>query len=544
VDSSQWSAPPRPSDAWSLVSLLRERSRSTPDRIFLRWTHEDPGVTYAEADRLCMRIATALQTRGIAPGDRVVLVMHNSISHALTWLALGYLGAIDAAINPQYFGDLLAHQISLVRPRAIIVDEEFSETVLASPTVAALDRSLVLVSSSSTRGRLPDFVPVGLEPLDALILPQPHEAETIMYTSGTTGPSKAVLMSHAQLYFYSWQTVALHRMTADDVYLAPYPLFHASGRVHGIGAALVSGGTCVLYDRFSASSFAERVALSRATVTHFLGSMMQLIVELPVSDFEASTRLRSVMALPTPVEASAEFRRRYGVENIAEAIGMTETAWPVMSPYATERPRGAAGMVVEDWYDVQVADPATDLELAAGEVGELQVRPRHPWILALGYEGTPQATVEAWRNLWFHTGDLVRRDDDGWLYFVDRLKDSIRRRGENISAHEVEEAIRATPGVRDAAAVAYRVPGESNDEEIVAFLILDSDRTDSDRLDHDLDLDLDLDVDELRTALVSRLPAFAVPKYFRVLRELPTTPSGKIQKHVLRELGVEGTWTL
>jgi crotonobetaine/carnitine-CoA ligase len=327
-------------------------------------------------------------------------------------------------------------------------------------------------------------------------------------------------MPNAQMYFYSEQTVQLHRMTADDIYMAPYPLFHASARIHGVGSALVSGAECVLYDKFSASRFAERTALSRATVTHFLGSMMSRIMDMPEGAHDRSSRLRSVMALPTPYLLRGAFSTRFGVENLCEVIGMTEASWTVMSPYGERRPRGAAGLVVGDWYDVCVIDPATDKEVPVGAVGELAVRPRHPWIMFTEYENAPDRTVESFRNLWFHTGDLVRRDVDGWFYFVDRLKDSIRKGGENISSYDVEQALLSFLGVADAAVVGMRSKTEEMDEEIRALIVPEA--------------GMEIDWTRLQAHMRERLPRHCLPRYYEAVPQLPMTASGKVRKAELR----------
>ncbi len=223
------------------------------------------------------------------------------------------------------------------------------------------------------------------------------------------------------------------------------------------------------------------------------------------------------------------FKDRFGVAEVLEIIGMTETCWPVMSPRGIKPPYAAAGLAVGDWYETRVIDPATDAELPAGEVGELAVRPKVPWIISTGYENMPEQTAETWRNLWFHTGDAVKRDAAGWFYFMDRLKDSIRRRGENISSYEIELQILAHPAVADVAAIAVRPDPTVNDDEIKVFIVLETGHR--------------LDLAQLIQWCDQRLPHFAVPRYAEIVDAFPMTPSGKVQKARLREkgLGVE-TW--
>jgi carnitine-CoA ligase len=195
---------------------------------------------------------------------------------------------------------------------------------------------------------------------------------------------------------------------------------------------------------------------------------------------------------------------------------------PILSPYREERPPGAAGLLISDWFDVRIVDPETDRELPVGQTGELVTRPKHPWTMCSGYYGMPDKTAEAFRNLWFHTGDAAKRDADGWFFFVDRLKDAIRRRGENISSYELEQAIIAHPAIQDCAAVAYPADSEAGEDEVAVFVVPIAGAA----LSHE-------DVVEWCD---KRLPVFARPKTVRIETELPYTPSGKVRKHVLRDL--------
>jgi crotonobetaine/carnitine-CoA ligase len=520
-------APAAPRERWSLVHALVDRAEEDGGRVALRWTAEGQPWTFARLRDEVADLASRLAAAGLRPGERVLVLMRNSVAHVVTWLAVNWAGAVDFPVNPAFTPRYLADQLALIRPGRAICDESLRE--LLSEALSLVDDLDPVIhvhadEGGDVRERLAEIS--GLAEPDRDLAPpsiRPHDVASILSTSGTTGPSKGVQMPHAQLFFYSWQTQHLHAMTDRDVYLAPYPLFHASARIHGVGSALVSGAQCVLYDRFSASRFAHRAAASQATVTHFLGSMMTLVLKDELGpEVERQLELRSVMALPTPARLVAEFRRRFGVENVTEVIGMTELSWPVMTPYGANRPAGAAGLAVGDWYDVAVVDPGADLPVDRGDVGELVVRPKAPWIVSAGYENAPQATVQAWRNLWFHSGDLVRQDDDGWFYYVDRLKDSIRRRGENISSHEVEEALRAAPDVSDVAVVGRRLLTDELDEEVVAFVVAKN--------------GAEIDLAGLGAQARQALPPYAVPAEYRLVTELPMTPSGKVRKSVLRDL--------
>jgi crotonobetaine/carnitine-CoA ligase len=229
-----------------------------------------------------------------------------------------------------------------------------------------------------------------------------------------------------------------------------------------------------------------------------------------------------VYAAPTASTIVEAFKDRYGIEAVVDAFGLTETSAPIMSPYRMPRPAGAAGLANAEWFDIRLVDPNTDREVAVGEVGELVVRPVHPWTCSNGYYNMPEKTVEAWRNLWFHTGDALRRDEQGWYYFIDRYKDALRRRGENISSYEVEQAILGHPSVVEAAVLGVPADQEAGEDEVLAVVVTSQ----------------PTDPAEVLEWCRGRIPAFAIPRYLRVVDALPKTPSEKVRKAALREDGI------
>jgi crotonobetaine/carnitine-CoA ligase len=214
--------------------------------------------------------------------------------------------------------------------------------------------------------------------------------------------------------------------------------------------------------------------------------------------------------------------KRFGVEAFVDAFGLTETCAPILSPYGEIRPPGAAGLLAADWFEARLVDPDTDEEVPDGQLGELVVRYKHPWTCSMGYYGMPDKTAEAWRNLWFHTGDALRRDEDGWYYFVDRYKDALRRRGENISSYEVEQAILAHPAVEECAVIGVAAGVEAGEDEVMAVLTLAK----------------PVPAAEIWQWCRGRIPAFAIPRFLRFVDALPKTPSEKIRKAELRGAGV------
>jgi len=237
---------------------------------------------------------------------------------------------------------------------------------------------------------------------------------------------------------------------------------------------------------------------------------------------DADNCLRCVYAAPTASSVLKQFMDRFGIEAFVDAFGLTETCAPILSPYGEIRPPGAAGLVASDWFEIRLVDPETDREVPAGEIGELVVRYKHPWTCSLGYYGMPEKTVEAWRNLWFHTGDALRRDAEGWYYFVDRYKDALRRRGENISSYEVEQALLGHPAVVECAVIGVPADVDAGEDEVLAVVVASE----------------PLGAGELWDFCRGKIPAFAVPRFVRFVDALPKTPSEKVRKAVLRDGGI------
>ncbi len=464
--------------------------------------------SYAEVRDGTTRLAGALANAGIGAGDRVVVVSENRPEVVRLWLACGWVGAILVPVNTALRGEGLHHVLASAQPRAVALESALRERVAE----AGFDATWVLDA-----GGLPDESrPLAPHPVG------PGDTCAILYTSGTTGPSKGVLCPHAQWYWWGAKTGEVLSIDRNSVLYTNLPLFHTNA-LNAFCQALVAGATYVLGPRFSASSFWQRLAGAGATVTYLLGAMASILLRRPEGEHDRAHTVRVALAPATPSELHAPFRERFGV-TLIDAWGSTETNIVIANTLADLRP-GTLGRVLEG-FEARVAD-VHDGGVPDGEPGELLVRHREPWAFASGYDGLPEATAAAWRNLWFHTGDRVVRDPDGRFRFVDRLKDVIRRRGENISSFEVEQALLAHPDV--AAAAVVPVPSELAEEEVLACVVVRE--------------GAEVDPLELIRFCESRLPYFAVPRYVDVLPELPATASGKVEKYVLRERGLTAsTW--
>ena len=302
------------------------------------------------------------------------------------------------------------------------------------------------------------------------------------------------------------------------------PLFHGNSQFLAAYPALIAGAKYVLQERFSASEWINQIRDSKATVTNFIGVMMDFVWQQEPKATDSDNELRCVFAAPTASSILEEYKIRFGIEAFVEVFGLTETCMPILTPYGEERPPGAAGLLNEDWFDIRLVDPETDEEVPIGSVGELLVRPKFPWTACQGYFNMPDKTSEAFRNLWFHTGDGLKRDTDGWYYFVDRLKDALRRRGENISSFEIEQALVTHDLIEEVAAIGVPADQEAGEDEVMVFVVPSSQGS--------ISAEMIWDYSEMQ------LPDFAIPRYIQIIDALPKTPSEKVRKVELRDIGV------
>ena len=461
--------------------------------------------TYAALPDLAARAAGRLAAAGVGAGDRVAILSGNRAEFLEVFLGCAWLGAIAVPVNAAARGPQLRH----------VVENSGARLLVAEP--AAAEAVAGLGVDTWWMDRLPPPGPA-LPPHRA----GPGETLAILYTSGTTGPAKGVCCPHAQLHGWGENTARRLGIGADDVLATALPLFHTNA-LNTFWQALLHGARMVLLERFSASGFWPAMAASGATVTYLLGAMVPILLAQPAGPGERGHRVRVALAPGVPATFHAPFITRTGV-GLVDGYGSTETNFVIGTTPDRQRP-GLMGPVAAG-FEAAVVD-ADDAPVADGAPGELVLRASEPFAFATGYWGLPEATVAAWRNLWFHTGDRVVRDADGWFRFVDRLKDAIRRRGENISAHEVEQALLAHPGV--ALAAAFPVPSELGEDEVMVAVVPAA--------------GAGLRPAALAAHAAGLLPRFAVPRYIDIVAALPMTENGKVRKAPLVERGVgAGTW--
>lgn len=504
----------------TLTGIWDDAVASVPDKTFLRWDANK--LTYSEFDKLSNRVSNGLVEKNVGKGDKVALMLLNSVEFLAGWFGAIKLGAVYVPINTEYKGDILSHQLNRAEVTHMIVEAEFLPRIneLAS-TLEHL--SVVIVVNRADDVNYPDNGTIEYIDYDSFqgasdARPDCEEILhtdplAISYTSGTTGPSKGVLASHCHVISFALDWIDACQFTSDDRLYSCLPMFHAIATWLGTIPTIIQQTTIAFGERFSATSFWDEVREYDATVVHGIFAIVPILLKQPErpDDKDVPARLFYIG------QRNEQFEKRFACR-IVEVYGATETGIVTCAPLAEEGPRNSCGRPNSKTYDVALLDEL-DNEVAVGEPGEICVRPRQPHSMFQGYYGMPTETVEAWRNLWFHSGDNARRDADGFYYFVDRKKDSIRRRGENISSFELESVLNADPRVLECAAVAH--PSELGEDEVRMVIVRQAGAL--------------FEADDVWTLCEERMPKFWVPRFVEFRDELPKTPNGKVRKFVLRE---------
>lgn len=481
---------------------------------------------WADVVDRAFRLAAGLVQLGIGRDDTVALYVATSFDAVEAWFASSAIGCMDVPLNVHYQGESLRYLLNDSRATVLFCDGQAVDRAIAAAVDTSV-RTLVVCgdypgasdphAGGPASHRIDDLR--ASSPIEAL-----HTASTargvILYTSGTTGPSKGVLHSQLSCLELARYCARMNGYGSDDTLLNFFPLYHQNARYTGVGAALVSGASMQLDSKFTSSRFWEVCREGGVTAFNYLGSVLDMITQ-------ASSGLDQRAARDHPVTrawgAGADtqtwlhFEQRFGV-TLNEVYGLTEAPMATVNYAAVRAPAGSAGRESE-LFEVKIADAAGRI-VGPGEVGEIVVRPKTPHGFMLGYYGREADTVAATRNLWFHTGD-VGSLSDGCLYFRERTKDSVRRRGENISLWEVETALSRQPGVLHSAA--YGVSVGDLDMEVMAAVVLADDS---------------VDLAEILRGAMADLPGYAVPRYLRVVPELPHTDTMKVQKQALRVQGI------
>ena len=511
-----------PSADRTLSTILTRQAEQYGDRVLFvsgetRWT-------YSETVAVAAASAKLLTDAGIRPGDRVALMCSNRPEFLQVYLGCAWLGAIAVPINTALRGIQLSHVLRNSKPALLIVESTLLNTIeTVDGDVERPGQVWTIGEPPSTSDMKWSAVPMpslgAQAPAGAA---RPGDTVAILYTSGTTGPAKGVCCPQAQLFWWGIYSARALGIREGDVLFTTLPLFHTNA-LNAFYQAVLNGCTYVLESRFSASTFWAIARRHEATVAYLLGAMAMMLLAQPEKADDSAHRIRVALGGGVPGQFHRPFLERFGVPMV-DGYGSTETNFVFAGSIPSDRP-GTMGYLAGG-AEARIVN-ADDAELPDGQAGELVLRASEPFAFATGYFGTTDKTVEAWRNLWFHTGDRVVRDSDGHYRFIDRMKDSIRRRGENVSSWEVEQVILKHPAV--VACAIYPLPSELGEDEVAAAIQLEPHRT--------------LEPAEILRHCEGQIAYFAVPRFVRFVSQMPLTENGKVKKGALREAGMTSdTW--
>jgi acyl-CoA synthetase (AMP-forming)/AMP-acid ligase II len=490
----------------TLLQVLAARARERGDRPFLH--HGGRRVTYAELDRLSSQAAHALGALGVTKGDRVTLALGNSVEYVAMAFGVLKAGAVLNPVNPALGSRELGYILGHAEPRVVVTDAA-SAGALAAPGLS-LPAGCTLAAFGVVSGARPLAELLAASPTEApRVAIGPEDPSTLLYTSGTTGAPKGVLFTHGRSGTSGPHFITALELTAADVILAVTPLFH--GNAWGaVVTALYAGGTVAFPRAFHASEFWALVHETRATVLYTLGTILAMLLAREPADLERTNPLRVILGLGSaPIRD--EVIRRFGVRDVAECFGSTDAGVVTITPLGASPRPGSCGPPVPGVTVTIVDDDGRPLP--ARQVGEITVRsPAH----MSAYFRDPEETARALRGGAFCTGDLGYVDEDGWLYFVDRKRDVIRRGGENVSSLLIEKTLREHPRVVEAAVIG--VPDPVLGQEIKAFVVADGTVT----------------AEELQAFAAARLARFQVPRLWEFRTSLPKTPTQRVEKYKLR----------
>lgn len=518
--------------SWRVVpDRLRYWAENDPARPFLQCAKDVDNaswLSYGEVHARTDALAGALAELGVGKLDRVAIVMPNRLEYLLSFFALAKLGAIQVPINPYLKGDFLRHQLADSGAKALIGD---AMAIGHATALAAALPDLAIVIHVGEAGSTPGRTALAFDDLIAgdRIAPDvaldKSDLIAVMYTSGTTGRSKGCKLSHGYYQAMPWPWFQNQWLRRGDRTLTAMPLFHIGGQGIALMPALLAGNSIAFLEQFSASGFIESARRTQATIGFGVGPMGMAVLATEESDSDRSHALRLGVFVPMPVAAQDRMAERFGIDVVTETYGQTEcqpiTGSPINRPLSKRASLGRPA----DALEVQLHDDQ-GRQVPVGEVGEIVLRPREPEVMFQGYWNNDAATVAASANLWHHTGDLARADDDGYLYFADRKKDAMRRRGENISSVEVEAALLSHPKI--AAVAVHAVPSPLGEDDVKAVIVCAAGQS--------------FEAEELHRFFSGSLPYFAVPRYVEFVDELPLTPTGRVQKHLLRTRDNASAW--
>jgi crotonobetaine/carnitine-CoA ligase len=507
-------------------AILEDSAKRFGERPFIYF--KDDIISFGQMNERADRVANFFQSIGLKRGDRVIILLDNCPEWLYTWFGLAKIGVIAVPLNTAHKGTILEYLINNADSRFMVTGREFVDSVKDIRNKLTTLRTLVLYPDNSGVSDLGLHTISYSELLNSSSLAHKGDIQyfdtiAIMYSSGTTGPSKGIVQPHNQYAWCGEQVAKEFNLLPDDVFYCWFPLFHIVPVGMVVMSALLVGSAIVLTDTFSVRRFWEDIRRYKATLTGGFATMLELLYKQPPRSDDVDNPLRRMIVAKPPESIRKDFEKRFDLV-ITDDYGMTEVE-PISYSTVEERDRksGSCGKGVQD-LEVKIFDDH-DNELGRNKIGEVVIRPKKPYIMMKEYYKMPDRTIETWRNLWFHTGDYGYQDEEGYIYFVDRKKDCIRRRGENISSYELESIINSHPHVLECAAVG--VPSELGEEDIKVIVKLKEKKT--------------LMPEELMRFCEQEMAFFMLPRYSEFIDEFPRTETSKILKRDLKTI-TEKTW--
>jgi len=514
----------------TLGHVLERQAAAHGDRVFLDFKGQQ-SISYKQINEYANRVAHGLLKSGIAHGTKVAVMLPNCPEYLYCWFGLAKIGAVMVPINTAQKGDLLKYLLDKSDAQAVITDAVFVDRIREIESGLEKLKTIYIKepfdSDASINTRNIEELPLSAL-MSEIVEPPAVEVKhsdpmTILFTSGTTGPSKGVVMSH-HYYYHAAKTIGggMKNVPEDTLYTC-LPLFHVNAQVCTVVSALVFDCRVSMYEHFSASTFWSEIRNSGATVFLALGAMGNILYKAAPHPDDNRNNVRLAMVVPPPEDLEG-FEKRYGLRVIYESFGMTEG---IVAPPALVEPRrpGCCGKPADNSV-VRIVDEY-DLPLGPRQTGEIVLRTREPYTMMSGYYNMPEETLNSFSNLWFHTGDLGYLDEDGFLYFVGRKKESIRRRGENISAFEVECVVNQHQSVLESAAIP--VPSELGEDDLKIVVVLKQGEI--------------VAPEELLAFCEKRMAYYMVPRFVEFRDDLPKTPTQRVEKYKLQAEGHRpGTW--
>jgi len=513
-----------------LPKIVEDKARRYPDHIVFQF-RDDP-ITLEEFNARINQAANGFLELGVKHGDKVAIMLPNNPEFLYVWFGLNKIGACEVPVNVALKGQGLAYQMVQSDCVALVADLQYLDRLEGVAGDLEAIRHIVYTDSAGTGSALPSWP--GFEHLSYAefsdrsqdspgVTVHYSDLASILYTSGTTGVSKGVMFSHHYWYDIWAESVRYARYTEDDVLYTGLPFFHGNAQGITVGPAILADAKAVIVDRFSASRLWDDCRRWECTEANYIGGIIPILLKQDEQENDADNPVRLMVGAAAPQDEWHAFQDRFNTK-ILEVYGMTECYCCLVSPY--DEPRaGACGKTITGW-DVRIVDD-DDNECEPGSLGEFIARSNKMFVGSTGYYNKPEATLELFKNGWIHTGDLGRMDEDGYFFFVDRKKQAIRRRGENISSFEVESIVSSHEAVLESAVVG--VPSDLGEEEVKAVVVLKEGQS--------------VTEEELIRWCEPRMAYFAIPRYIAIRDAMPKTPSERVEKFKLKNEGItEDCW--